>query len=251
MSDIIDFAEGGYSFIPGGPQYSAGACAVLGLSIERVRFSAPVALSEAFQKIAGVIHGAGRPLAALCGCELRSPAPFTESSFVDFSRIYLGNLETFGLLRGGAVPVARSNVCPMFDPPAEPSIHAFSYTVTTDSFAPSFVIAGSCEAPEGKPNYKDHIVRYGDVSADAMVDKAQWVIREMERRLRAFSADWTTTTAAQIYTIHDAAPIIESLMGPRGILRNGVNRHFNRPPVVGLEFEMDCRCVRLERVIEV
>lgn len=251
MSDVLAFAEGGYSFIPGGPQYSAGVCAAPGLSIERVRFAAPVILSEAFETIARVIESAGRPLSALCGCELRSPAPFTESSFVDFSRVYLGNLERFGLLTSGVVPVARSNVCPKFDPPAEPSIHAFSYTVPSNSSAQSFVIAGSCEAPEGKPNYKDHIVRFGDTSPEAMIDKAQWVLGEMERRLRAFSADWTLTTAAQIYTVHDAAPIIAGLMGPRGVLRNGVTWHLNRPPVFGLEFEMDCRCVHLERVIEV
>ncbi len=170
---------------------------------------------------------------------------------MDFSRAYLGNIERFGLLKSGVVPVARSNVCPKFDPPEEPSIYAFSYTVVADNAAPSFVIAGSCEAPEGKPNYKDHIVRYGDTSPEAMIDKAQWVLGEMERRLRVFSADWTSTTAAQIYTVHNAAPIIEGLMGPRGVLRNGVTWHLNRPPVVGLEFEMDCRCVHLERVIEV
>ncbi len=70
MVDVVAFTEGGYSFIPGGPQYSAGVCAAPGLSIERVRFSAPVTLGEAFEKIARVIEGAGgrypRCVAANC-----------------------------------------------------------------------------------------------------------------------------------------------------------------------------------------
>lgn len=251
MSDVVNFAEGGYSFIPAAPQYSAGVCAAPGLSIDRVRFTTPVPLSDAFEKMAGVIKGAGRPLSALCGCELRSPAPFTESGFVEFSRVYLGNLEAWGLLGGGMVPVARSNVCPKFNPPREPSVYAFSYTVIAQTAPPSFVIAGSCEVPEGKPSYKDHIVRYDDVSADAIAEKAEWVLNEMERRLGLFVADWTMTTAAQIYTVHNAYPVIEHHMARRGILKDGITWHLNRPPVVGLEFEMDCRRVYAERVIEV
>ena len=38
-------------------------------------------------------------------------------------------------------------------------------------------------------------------------------------------------------------------LGRRGVLRNGLTWHFNRPPVVGLDYEMDCRCVHTERVV--
>jgi hypothetical protein len=34
----------------------------------------------------------------------------------------------------------------------------------------------------------------------------------------------------------------------RGAARSGLTWHYNRPPVVELEYEMDCRGVTVERV---
>jgi hypothetical protein len=249
MTEMIEFEPGGYFFIPGAEQYSAGVKAVRGLSVERVRFARPVPLASAFPEIARFLADEGRPLTSVCALELRSPAPFSESEFSAFSRIYRGGLEAWGLQRAGVIPVARSNVCPKIDPPAEPSVHAFSYTAARRLETPTFVIAGSCEVPEGKPNYEDFIVRYGDVSPSAMREKAEWVLKEIERRLAAFASDWSETTAIQVYTIHDYFDFAESLMGARRIFGNGLTWHLNRPPVVGLEFEMDCRRVQRELVI--
>ena len=53
----------------------------------------------------------------------------------------------------------------------------------------------------------------------------------------------------QLYTVHDAYPVLESEFGRRGVLRHGLTWHFDRPPVVGLDFEMDCRRVHRERVL--
>ena len=39
-------------------------------------------------------------------------------------------------------------------------------------------------------------------------------------------------------------------LGRRGVLRSGLTWHFNRPPVVDLEYEMDCRRVHIEHVVE-
>jgi hypothetical protein len=250
MTEVLEFEPGGYVFIPGAEQYSAGVKSVRGLSIERVQFARPVPLPSAFERIGQFLAEAGRPLTALCALELRSPAPFSESDFSAFSRVYRGNLEAWGLGQSGVIPVARSNVCPKINPPKEPSVYAFSYTAVRDAGTPSFVIAGSCEAPEGKANYKDHIVRYGDVSPPAMEEKVEWVLKEMERRLKAFSANWEITTAVQIYTIHDFFALAERRMGARGVFGNGVTWHLNRPPVVGLEFEMDCRGVYFERRLQ-
>ena len=98
-------------------------------------------------------------------------------------------------------------------------------------------------------NYRDHTVCLGDVSPEGMLEKAKWVLNEMERRLSAFSADWSTTTAVQLYTIRNVFPFLESELGKRGALRTGLTWHFNQPPVVDLEYEMDCRCIHVERVI--
>jgi ribonuclease HI len=142
MTDAVNFAAGGYRFLPSVFQYSAGVAALPGHAIERVRFRAPVPLAEGFARIEQLITAAGRPLTAFCACELRSPAPFTEEGFRAFNEVYVVTLEKWRLFDGKVNPVARSNVCPEIDPPAEPSFHAFSFTVAAADAAPSFVIAG-------------------------------------------------------------------------------------------------------------
>jgi hypothetical protein len=83
----VDFAAGGYRFIPSVFQYSAGAAAQPGHKIERVRFRAPVPLKRGFEFIEQYISQARRPLTSFCACELRSPAPFTEQGFRAFNEI--------------------------------------------------------------------------------------------------------------------------------------------------------------------
>jgi hypothetical protein len=196
-----------------------------------------------------MLKQAGRPLTAFGACELRSPAPFTEEGFKAFNEIYIKTLIEWGIMKDGVNPVARSNVCPEIAPPAEPSFHAFSFTVPATDAAPSFVVAGSGESVEGKANYRDHTVRLGDTSPEGMLEKAKYVLGEMERRMSAFGGSWRDTTGVQVYTVHDIHPFLASELGRRGAARHGVTWHFNRPPVVGLDYEMDCRCVHSERVI--
>jgi hypothetical protein len=251
MIETVEAPNSGYRFMPGVSQYSCGVGALPGFAIERVRFSKVVPLKRGFERIAETIKAAGRPLTSFGACELRSPAPFTEEGFKAFNEIYIKTLVEWGIMRDRVNPVARSNVCPKLDPPAEPGFHAFSFTVPAKDAAPSFVVAGSGESVEGKANYRDHTVRLGDTSPDGMREKAKYVLGEMERRMSAFSANWSQTTAVQVYTVHDIFPFLESELGRRGALASGLTWHFNRPPVVDLEFEMDCRRVHVERVIDV
>ncbi len=243
------FQPGGYRFAKGVFQYSAGVAAMPGHRIVRVQFRKPMALDEGFRRIEQIIGAAGRPLTAFCACELRSPAPFTESGFAAFNKVYVGTLERWKIFDGKTNPVARSNVCPAIDPPAEPSFHAFCYTETMPNAEPSFVVAGSGEAPEGRANYRDHIVRLGDVSPDGLREKARFVISEMERRMAALGFGWKDTSATQLYTIHDVHPFMVDEIVRRGATRAGLTWHYNRPPVVDLEYEMDCRGVSIERVV--
>jgi hypothetical protein len=251
MIETVEAANSGYRFMPGVSQYSCGVGALPGYALQRVRFSKVVPLKEGFAKIEQIIKAAGRPLTAFAACELRSPAPFTEQGFKDFNEIYIKTLIAWGIMRDGVNPIARSNVCPKLDPPSEPGFHAFSFTVEAADAPQSFVIAGSGESAEGKANYRDHTVRLGDTSPAGMLEKAKFVLAEMERRMSAFGGDWSQTTAAQLYTVHDIYSLLESELGRRGVLRNGLTWHFNRPPVVDLEYEMDCRRVHHERVVEV
>lgn len=249
MIQTPEAPNSGYRFLPGVSQYSCGIAALPGFTIERVRFADPVPLKQGFQRIAAILRQAGRPLVAFSACELRSPAPFTEEGFRAFNEIYLKTLVEWGVMKDGVNPAARSNVCPKIDPPGEPGFHAFCYTVPAKGAPPSFVIAGSGETVEGKANYADYIVRPGDVSPAGMLEKAKWVLDEMERRMSGLGCSWRQTTAVQLYTVQDVYSFLENELGRRGVFKNGLTWHFDRPPVVGLEYEMDCRCVHVERVI--
>jgi hypothetical protein len=249
MAEPVDFPAGGYRFIPSVFQYSAGAAALPGHEIQRVRFRAPVPLARGFEQIERIIAAADRPLTSFCACELRSPAPFTEQGFRAFNEVYVVTLEKWGLFDGKVNPVARSNVCPEIDPPAEPSFNAFSFTLAAAEAVPSVVIAGSAEAREGGASYRERTIRHGETSPDAMREKARYVLGEMERRLKALGFGWTDTTATQVYTVHDLHPFLADEIVRRGAARSGLTWHYARPPVRELEYEMDCRAVARERVI--
>ncbi|MGE0314218.1 MAG: hypothetical protein AB7P21_21610 [Lautropia sp.] len=245
-------ATGGYRYIPAVSQYSAGVVAQPGFRIERVRFSRVVPMQEGFALIERHLGAIGRSNHAFCACELRSPAPFTEAGFRAFNAIYIETLKRWGLMAGNINPVARSNVCPEIDPPAEPGFHAFSYTRPDADAAPSFVVAGSGEAPEGKGDYRDHAVALGDVSARGLRAKAVFVLDAMESRLAALGFDWRAVTATQVYTVHDIHPFLADELVRRGTMRNGgLTWHYNRPPIQALEYEMDCRGVAAEFVLTV
>jgi hypothetical protein len=78
MSAVLKFAQGGYRFVSGVFQYSAGAAAEPGYEIVRARFAKLVPMMEGFSRIEKYLAGLGRPVHAFCACELRSPHPFDE-----------------------------------------------------------------------------------------------------------------------------------------------------------------------------
>lgn len=249
MKTPVDFSSGGYRYIPGVFQYSGGVAALPGYQIRRVRFRSPMPLVQGFERIERIITDEGRPLTAFCACELRSPAPFTDQGFRAFNEVYVVTLGKWELYDGKVNPVARSNVCPQIAPPAEPSFHAFSFTVPSAGSDPSFVVSGSGEAMEGPGNYSERAIRRGETSPAAIREKACFVLEEMERRLGAFGFGWSDTTAVQAYTVHDMHPFFAEEIVRRGAARSGLTWHFDRPPVREIEFEMDCRSVPVERCV--
>jgi hypothetical protein len=248
-----DFAAGNYRFIPAVFQYSSGACALPGFQIERVRFDHLMPLAEGFVQAAKYIQGVGQKLTSFFACELRSPAAFTEAGFLAFNQHYVRTLAEWGIFDGTINPVARSNVCPEIDPPAEPSFYAFSFVRPIEGqrrgATADFVIAGGAEARGGEGSYPERIVRYRDLSPEGLKEKVAFTVREMESRLAEFAFDWQDTTAAQAYTVHDFHPVMIEELVRRGAARSGLTWHFARPPVVDLEFEMDCRRVSREVVV--
>jgi hypothetical protein len=164
----------------------------------------------------------------------------------------VAQLSRWGIIANGVNPVARSNVCPAINPPHVPSLYAFAYTEPHAGDSRTFVVAGGAEAPEGKPNYRDFIVRYQDVTPAGLKEKARWVLKNaMEARLAALGFGWADTTATQVYTVQDFHPFLGEEIVRRGAANAGLTWHYCRPPVVDLEYEMDCRGVALERTVNV
>ena len=249
MSRVIVFSEGGYRYIEGVFQYSAGVAAEPGFAIERARFESPLPLAEGLERVERHLVEIGRPLTAFCACELRSPAPFTEEGFVAFNRQYVGTLERWGLYRDGVNPVARTNVCPEYEKPGEPSLYAFSYTVPSRTERPSFIIAGSGETREGQGDYRNTIVRLGETSPDALREKLRFVMAAMESRLNALGFNWRDAVNTQAYTVHDIGAMIAGEIVAKGAASGGLTWHYCRPPVVDIEYEMDVRGAASEIMI--
>lgn len=248
---IAHAAAGNYRYLPAFFQYSSGVMAEAGHSIERVTFRKPLPLAQGFARAAQIMKDAGRPLTAFCACELRSPGQFTDAGFKAFNELYCTTLAEWGIYdtQSKTNPVARSNVCPEIGGPAEPSMFAFSFTVARAVAAPTFVISGSGESKPGTGPYSERIVRFGETSADAMLEKARHVLDTLQGRLAQFTCDWSHTTAAQVYTVHDPHAFLPEQIVRRGAMAHGLTWHYARPPVEGLEYEMDTRSIEREHVL--
>ena len=247
MPSTESFAAGGYRFAPHQFQYSGGAVAEPGFRIERARFARLLPLADGFAAAEAHLKTLGRPPTAFCACELRSPTQFSEAGFIAFNRHYVQQLAAWGIFHDDINPVARSNVCPEIDPPATPSFYAFCYTVP--GAEGGFVAAGSGEANEGPGSYAERIVRLGDQSPPGMRDKARCVLGVMEQRMAALGAGWPDVTDTQVYTVFPIHSFLADEFVRRGATAGGVTWHFARPPVEGLDFEVDVRRVTREVII--
>lgn len=246
MSTLIPFAAGGYAFLEGVFPYSQGVVALPGFAIERARFARPVPMAEGFRRIADFLAARDRPRTALCAAELRSPTPFSFGGFGDFNRSYVAVLDDWEIFRDGRNPVARSNVAPEIDPPGEPGFHAFCYTVPAPRTAPSFVVAGSGEWPEGS-RFPEDIVASGDCSPAGLAAKTRWVLDMMHSRLRGLGASWDAAAVTQVYTVHDFHSLVREIAARAGT--SSLVWHYCRPPIAEIEFEMDVRGVSVERLL--
>jgi len=247
--DVLKFSDGGYRFIKSVFQYSAGVAAEPGFEIVRARLAKPLPLADGFSCIENHLQSLGRPVAALCACELRSPKPFDDAGFFSFNKHYIEPLQKWGIVTGEVNPIARSNVCPAVSPPAQPSLYAFSYTIPVKRQVRTFVIAGSGEAQEGSKTYAERTVRLGDRSDEGIREKARWVLGEMERRMAALGFTWSDATATHVYTIYDIHHVMALEIVPRGAANCGLDWQFCRPPVDVLDYEMDVRAAYTEIVL--
>jgi len=241
MAQATIFAPGGYRYVPSVFQYSAGVAAEPGFAIERVRFLRPVSLAAGFAAVEAHLASLGRPSIAFAHCELRSPDPFNDQGFIDFNTAYVKTLERWGIYRDGINPVARTNVCPMYDKPAEPSMFAFSYTVPATSDRRTFQLSGGADAHNGNAPARERIIALGDTSPEGLRRKVAFVVEEVERRMAALGVGWADAVSTQFYTVQNVGHLIGDELARRGAGVGGLVWNYARPPVIGLEYEMDVR----------
>jgi hypothetical protein len=82
-----------------------------------------------------------------------------------------------------------------------------------------------------------------------MREKARLVLEVMEQRMAALGVGWGDVTATQLYTIQDIRAHFADEYIRRGAAPAGLTWHYARPPVEGLEYEVDVRGVPKELVI--
>jgi hypothetical protein len=245
---LTDHPTGNYRFLPGIAPYSRGVVSSPGFEIIHVTLQWPVAYREGFEKIAAYLTAEGRPKAALCAIELRSPRPFSLQGFAEFNAEYATILQRWGVFVDGVNPVARTNVAPVINAPSEPALSGFSFTrPCPGNSPPTFVVAGAGELPEGILS-REEIVALGDTSSEGLAIKAQFVMELMETRLRGLGADWPQVSAVNVYTAHSLTPLLPEILlgriGPASI--HGTTWHFSRPPIAEIEYEMDVRGTRTD-----
>jgi hypothetical protein len=247
---LRDHPSGNYRFLTGISAFSSGTVAMPGHEIVHVTLAAPVPWRAGFARIDGHLRQQGRPRAALCGIELRSPAPFTFDGFAKFNEGYRSLLAEWGILVGDDNPIPRTNVAPVTAAPSEPSLYAFGYTVPGTTPAPTFIVAGAGELRD-RAQGPDGIVRRGDTSSKAMGEKARFVMSIMQERLLALGGDWSRVTAIEVYTAMPVdAVMLDAILRPAGPAAiHGVRFFPSRPPIQGLEFEVDVRGVAREVVL--
>src|SRR3989442_16023501 len=106
-------------------------------------------MRDVYDVLAQHLKEAKLPSQALCAMELRSPRPFTFQGFTDFNAGYVDVLKSWDILEDGLNPIARTNVAPAVEAPAEPILYGFSFTAPAANAAPTFVVAGGGGPPRG------------------------------------------------------------------------------------------------------
>lgn len=245
---LIANRKGHYHFLRGIEPYSAGVISDPGFEIVHVTLQEWVQWRQGFEVIDAHLNQVDVERNALCGIELRSPAPFTMQGFIDFNRDYCEILKQWDLYIDAVNPIARTNVAPQHAPPETPVLHGFSYVIPIDKpMPPTVVIAGAGEVRHGELNI-EAIIRSGETDSDALQEKAMLVMKVMEERIDGLGASWNLLKIVNIYTVHPIDEIVESVILPRigPARRYGIHWHHTHPPVVDIEFEMDMRGARQE-----
>lgn len=238
---LVSNPRGNYHFLQGGAAFSGAAVADPGYAIVHATFLKPPPVTDGFDWIVAYLQKEGRLAQAVCAIELRSPRRLSMTAFGEFNNgTYLPALKKHDLQVNGVGPMTRSNLAVEINPPSQPVIYAFSYTVpAAETGTPrDFVLAGAADMDGSRG-----IIRAGETSDDAMREKAVFVMAELKERLDTLGLGWDDCTSFNVYTAYNIFSFLrEVMLEPLGRAQmEGVRWYLTRPPIEGLEFEADAR----------
>lgn len=250
MGSGLTPAQEGFDFLPASDPYSDGVVARSGYEIVHAVVGTRPPWRQGFELVARFLERRGRPMAALCAIELRSPTAVGFDGFAELNAAYHDRLRSSGLLVDGVNPLARTNVVPLASVPSEVVLFGFSFSVPTSGSRPTFVTSGAGELREDSLA-TEAIVAPGDTSPDGLLQKADHVLATMASRLDRLEVGWEDVTATCVYMAADPGVVVDLVhdrIGPAA--RHGVRWFPSRPPVTGLDFEMDVRGARRELMVD-
>lgn len=242
---MISRPGSGYRFLPGGPVFAGGAVAEPGYEVVHALLARWLPLEQGYPLIEGHLKSLGRPMQALCGIQLRLPRQLSAEEFSEFNAPYVTRLKAWDLIYQGLNPISRTNVSPALNAPQAPSLHAFSYTVASDRKAATFTMSGMTERGPGTS-----VIALGDVSPAGMQSKLAHVLSVVTKRIAELGFDWHNATHVELYAAEEIPGAMASLAAKAtGAMPRGVRWRYGRPPVVGLEVELEARAVAREVVV--
>ena len=248
---LIHNPAGHYSFLHGIDPYSCGVIADEGFEIVHVTLACPLPWREGMNAVSAYLKRTKQPKKSLCGVELRCPEPYSMRGFIAFNREYCRVLQEWGLFVDGRNPLARTNIAPL-DRPADMTqeLVGFSHIepLANTDVARTFVVAGAGELVEGKLD-SSGIIRRGETTADALLEKAEFVAKVMRQRVEGLGADPHSISRVNVYTAQPIDPAIAETLSRElpAIARVGLNWYPSKPPVKEIDFEMDLRGIAKER----
>jgi hypothetical protein len=245
-SALLDNKAGAYRILPGGSAFCSGVVPYDGYEVVRVLLDPWILLEQGYGYIESFLKSAGRPVQAFCGIELRVPAPLAFKDWSTFNVPYLEQLRKWQLMFGDYSAVCRSNIALAVLPPVRTSLCAFSYVAPASRKGKTFFLSGQADIDgNGKA------IAEGDTGPAAMHKRTRFTMDTVAQTLTKLGLSWQDTTQIGFFHVHD----IPDLWGPQLLgslgeaLRRGVLLYRARPPIAGLEVELEARAVRQELVV--
>lgn len=235
---MLEVEAGHYQVVPAGQVFCAGVLPMEGFEVVHALLRPRLPLAQGYAFIEGYLKSLGLPIQAVCGMELRVPAPMTFEAFRTFNGPYVEQLRKWDLVLGNYSAVCRTNVAPALHPPSEGVVHAFSYVAPATGKALTFCVSGTADInPQGR------VVAPGSTSPAAMKEKIQFVLQVIGDRLSEMGLEWNDVTHTDFYFAVDAPDVWGSTILPAigNAALGGVRLHYARPPIIGAEVELEVR----------